>query len=43
MKNASISDTWAEHQKQIQALETAGKQIDRQISFQAFSDISYEA
>jgi len=43
MKNTSISDTWTEHQKQIQAQEAAGKQIDRQISFQAFSDISYEA
>jgi hypothetical protein len=43
LKNASISDTWAEHKKQIQTLEATGKQIDRQISFQTFSDISYEA
>jgi hypothetical protein len=43
VKNTSISNTWAEHQKQIQALEAAGKQINRQISFQTFSDISYEA
>jgi hypothetical protein len=42
LKNASISDTWAEHQKQIHALETEGKQIDRKISFQTFSEISYE-
>lgn len=39
-KNACVSDTWAEHQKHIQALETTGKQIDRDISFQAYSDIS---
>jgi hypothetical protein len=43
MKNASISDTWAEHQKQIQALEATGKQTDRGISFQTYSNISREA
>jgi hypothetical protein len=43
MKNASISNTWAEHQKQIKVLEAAGKQIDSQVSFQVYSDISYEA
>jgi hypothetical protein len=43
LKNASISETWAEHQMRIRALEAAGKQIAREISFQAFSDISYDA
>jgi hypothetical protein len=43
IRNASISDAWAEHQKQIQALEATDKQIDHEISFQAFSNISREA
>jgi hypothetical protein len=43
MRNAGICDAWGEHQKQIQALEATGKQIDREISFQAYSDISREA
>jgi hypothetical protein len=43
VKNAGISDTRAEHQKWIQTLEAAGKQIVREISFQAYSIISYEA
>jgi hypothetical protein len=43
MNNASIRDTWTEHLKQVQALEAVNKQINCQISFQAFSDISYEA
>jgi hypothetical protein len=43
MKNASIRDTWAAHQKQIQAVEATGKQTDREISFQAYSNISREA
>lgn len=43
MKNATVSEAWAEHQKQIQALEATGKQIDREISFQAYSNISCEA
>lgn len=43
MRNASISDAWSEHQKQIQALEATGRQIDRDISFQAFSNISRDA
>lgn len=42
-KNASISDTWAEHQKQIEALQATGKQVDREVSFQAYSEISAEA
>jgi hypothetical protein len=43
MENASIFDAWAEHQKQIQALEAAGKQVNRVISFQTYADISNEA
>lgn len=38
-----IDDTWAEHQKQIQALEATGKQVDPEISFAAFARISHEA
>lgn len=43
MKDTSVGDAWTEHQKQIQALEAAGKQIDRKIGFQAYSNISREA
>jgi hypothetical protein len=43
MRNSSTKDAWAEHQKQIQLLEATGKQIDRKISFEAFSFISREA
>jgi hypothetical protein len=43
MRNASISDAWSGHLKQIQALEATGKQIDRDINFQAYSDISRDA
>lgn len=43
MRNASIRDTWAEHQKQIRMLEVAGKQADREISFETFSNVSREA
>lgn len=43
MANASISETWAEHQKEIRALEAIGKQVDREISFQTYSDIQCEA
>jgi hypothetical protein len=43
MENSGISDAWAEHQKQIQTLEATGKQIDPDISFQAFSKVSNEA
>jgi hypothetical protein len=38
-REASISDIWAEHQQQIQALEAAGKSIDRQNSFQFYSEL----
>ena len=41
--NGSIGNTWAEHQKQIQALEAAGKRVDSAISFEAFARISNEA
>lgn len=43
MRNASISYTWAEHQKQAQALEATGKQIDREVTFETFSNISRKA
>lgn len=43
LRNASISDTWAEHRKQIQTLEVAGKQVDGQISFETYSNISRTA
>jgi hypothetical protein len=42
-KNANISDTWAQHRKQIEAWEATGKQVDREVSFQAYSEISAEA
>jgi hypothetical protein len=41
-KNASISDLWIEHQRRTQAMEAEGKRIDRQISFQAFAEISHK-
>lgn len=41
--NASMSNVWAEHQKQIQALEATGKRVDSGISFEAFARISQEA
>lgn len=41
--NASIGNTWAEHQKQIQGLEAAGKRVDSAMSFEAFTRISNEA
>jgi hypothetical protein len=41
-KKASICDLWIEHQRRTQALEAEGKRIDRQISFQAFAEISHK-
>jgi hypothetical protein len=41
-RNASISDTWADHQKRIEVFEVEGKRIDRQTSFQAYAQISHE-
>jgi hypothetical protein len=41
-KSASISDTWAEHQKRIAVLEAEGKRADRQTSFQAWAEISHK-
>ena len=41
-KKASISDTWAEHQKRIAVLEAEGKRADRQTSFQAWAEISHK-
>jgi hypothetical protein len=43
MKNATITDTWAEHQRRIMEQESAGRQIDPQISFDTFSAVSREA
>jgi hypothetical protein len=40
LKDASIPDTRAEHQKQVHLLEATGKQINREINFQNFSKIS---
>lgn len=37
---ASISDTWVEHQKRIELLEARGRSVDRQTSFQAYAEIS---
>jgi hypothetical protein len=39
-QKASISDTWIEHQKRIAALETEGKRVNHQTSFQAYAEIS---
>jgi hypothetical protein len=39
-REASIADTWAEHQRQIQALEAGGKRINRQTSFQFYSELA---
>ena len=36
---ASITDTWFSHQKQIEALEAEGKRVDRQTSFEFYSEI----
>ena len=36
---ASMSRTWAAHQDRLQALETEGRQVDRQSSFQAYREI----
>jgi hypothetical protein len=41
--NGRISDAWKEHQKQIQVLEATGKQVESEISFNAFARISHEA
>ena len=41
-KNASICDLWIGHQRRTQALEADGKRIDRQISFQAYAEISHK-
>jgi hypothetical protein len=36
---ASMSSTWAAHQERLQTLETEGKRVDRQTSFQAYAEI----
>jgi hypothetical protein len=36
---ASITDTWFSHQKRIEALEAEGKRVDRQTSFEFYSEI----
>lgn len=39
-KIASISETWAAHQKRITELEAEGKRVDRQTSFEVYAEIS---
>jgi hypothetical protein len=36
---ASVSDTWAAHQQRMKELETQGKRVDRQTSFEAYREI----
>ena len=36
---SSITDTWFSHQKRIEALEAEGKRVDRQTSFEFYSEI----
>lgn len=38
-REGSICDTWTEHQNRIRELEAEGKRVDRQTSFDFFSDI----
>jgi hypothetical protein len=40
---ANTDVLWSEHQKRVQALQTAGKQVNRQVSFETFAKISSEA
>jgi hypothetical protein len=42
IREASIGETWAEHQRRVQMAEMDGKRVDRQISFQAFAEISHK-
>jgi hypothetical protein len=37
---ASIAEAWASHQLRIRDFESAGKQVDRQISFSTYADLS---
>jgi hypothetical protein len=37
---ASIGATWAGHQEKLRALETGGRSVDRQTSFQAYAEIT---
>jgi hypothetical protein len=41
-QKASISDTWAAHQKQIEAMEADGKRVDCQTSFPAYAEMSHK-
>ncbi|MGD0735047.1 MAG: hypothetical protein ABR976_07860 [Terracidiphilus sp.] len=36
---ATVSDTWTAHQKRMSELESAGKRVDRQTSFEAYREI----
>jgi hypothetical protein len=36
---ASIAEVWASHQLRIQALESAGRRVDRQISFSSYANM----
>lgn len=39
--SATIREAWDEHLRHVQALEAEGKQVDGDISFRAFADISH--
>jgi hypothetical protein len=39
-RKASISEIWTEHQRQVQTFEAEGKRIDRQTSFEFYSELS---
>jgi hypothetical protein len=39
-REAGIGEMWDEHQQKIRELEAAGKRVNRDISFQAYSEIS---
>jgi len=39
-RTASIGDTWAGHRERIQELEAEGKQVVRQVGYQAFTEMA---
>jgi len=41
-QKASISETWASHQQRIAELETEGKRVDHQTSYQAYAEIEHK-
>lgn len=40
---ANIYDVWKEHQERVRAIEASGRLVDRQISFEAFAEMSVQA